>query len=309
MSEKLNFRIQILATFRNFSNDSKELKKPDENFLDKQNSELEQMKKELFPTKRIVYWNEKSAVRKVKKQNSGFRAVKNKVDFLKYLFNLCEFPRNIPELQLYLKKKWYRNKLLEQKFLPERRAVLKSDLAAAHFITSRGGSVKFIEYSEWFGHNCPKKELPFTYMPGFHIQCINANNIHLLREGLKNLENLSYLKSISFKGSPFFDDWCLDWLTKEYYAQLEELDISECKKITHRGLSCFYRFECLKKLTMKNMVESPELKVSCLMLLDLMPDLEIEGMNLNIPPKIDITTTFKTLPQTESKIAEVKNSK
>lgn len=165
-----------------------------------------------------------------------------------------------------------------QRYIEERHDILGSDLATAHFIVHRGGSVKFVNHPEWIKKD-EKGEygLPNKYVPNLYLEAIDASNTELRYVGLQNFVNLKLLKWLSLSNCPYIDDWCLDKISGELRT-LEYLDISDCKQVTYRGLSAFYRFENLKHLKVNNIASTREFEFMCLLLEDIFPNLVIEGV-------------------------------
>ena len=117
------------------------------------------------------------------------------------------------------------------------------------------------------------------YKPGWYIEAIDAANSLLVYEGLQNLRNLMYIKELDLSYSAMVDAWCLDRLTGEYQDSLEYLDISGCKALNWNGLECVWRLKKLKVLVLQDMEHIKDLNLLCLMLLDIIPDLQIRGVD------------------------------
>ena len=75
------------------------------------------------------------------------------------------------------------------------------------------------------------------------------------------------------------DAWCLDRLTGEYEDSLEYLDLSGCKSLNWNGLECLWRLRKLKVLVLQDMEHIKDLDLLCLMLLEILPDLQIKGVD------------------------------
>ncbi|EEB10954.1 conserved hypothetical protein [Pediculus humanus corporis] len=208
-------------------------------------------------------WSEKYEVSKVLRENKFYNQIDDMTSFLKQLYRLNAFPKNIDDVIYLMKKRKMRRQVLLQQYLPGRKAILKPDLAAAHFIISRGGIVKFKGQKNWISLK-ESSLLPSVYSPGYFVEAINAEKTNLCFEGLQNICQLEYLKSLSLKGLKEINDWCLDWITNEFQNQIEDLDISFCTNITHRGIPSLHRFENLKTLTLEGISEAPEFKLACL---------------------------------------------
>lgn len=173
----------------------------------------------------------------------------------------------------------HRKLIAEQQYLEERHNALGTDLAAAHFIVYRGGSVKFCDHSEWVTHGKEEYDdhLPNKYDPSFYVEALDLTGMKIVYEGLVNILDLTKLKWLSFKNCPHFDDWCLDRISGAYGDTLEYLDISNTK-VTERGISVLYRMSKLNTLKVYNISNSATFNLTCLMLEDINPNINIEGV-------------------------------
>ena len=75
----------------------------------------------------------------------------------------------------------------------------------------------------------------------------------------------------------YIDEWCLDRITGEFSDSLEYLNISGCRAVNWNGLEVVWRLRNLKTLVIKDMSHIQDLTLICLMLLDVIPGLKIEG--------------------------------
>lgn len=72
--------------------------------------------------------------------------------------------------------------------MPERHQSLGPDLATTHFITARGGKIRFVNNEEWITFDdITEKKVPSFYVPGFFIEEIDASGMNLCYEGFDNL--------------------------------------------------------------------------------------------------------------------------
>ncbi|XP_067009404.2 distal membrane-arm assembly complex protein 2 [Anabrus simplex] len=182
-----------------------------------------------------------------------------------------------------IRKWWLKRKelkaIMNQGFIPERHEILGNDLAAAHFIVYRNGSIKFCGRTDWVKQNEEEEyDLPEKYVPDLYVEAIDASNMPIYYEGLRNLYGLKHLKWLSFNSCPYFDDWCMDRISGEYMETLEYLDISNCRNVTERGLCALYRFQKLQTLKVHNLANSKTFQLVCLLLEDIMPNLKIDGV-------------------------------
>lgn len=248
-----------------------------------------------FPeAKKLVEpWNERKGVWK-----SSFEYFQPKwsvmgPDTIRFLQTPLDFsPKNI--------KKWYDRKAEEQDehnqaFMDDRLEALGPDLAAAHFVVYRGGAVRFYNEKDWVR----KKEdgtntLPQMFVSGLFVEAMDCRGINIRPIGLENILDLSKLRWLSLAGNPLVDDWTLDSVSGSYGDTLQYLDVSNCPKVSHRALSCFYRFRCLDTLVVEGISSSDEFKLACMMLEDIRPRLTIKGIAHDVPKKktvFDMTET------------------
>lgn len=72
--------------------------------------------------------------------------------------------------------------------MPERHECLGPDLATTHFLTMRGGKVKFVNNDKWITYDDLKHErIPSFFVPGFLVKEIDASGTNLCYEGFSNL--------------------------------------------------------------------------------------------------------------------------
>ena len=60
---------------------------------------------------------------------------------------------------------------------------------------------------------------------------------------------------------------------------LTSLDLSGCKSLNWNGLECIWRLTRLKTLVLRDLEHIVDLKMLCLLILDVLPDLEIQGVD------------------------------
>ncbi|XP_008551783.1 distal membrane-arm assembly complex protein 2 [Microplitis demolitor] len=161
----------------------------------------------------------------------------------------------------------------DQKYLIERNQVLGNDLAAVHFVVYRKGKFrKKGETEMWDISNLDV--IPNTYQPDWYVDEIDVSNTDIVYEGIENFKHLKWLKKLTFKNCKHFDDWCLDRVVG-LCPTIEYLDISECEKVTERGLEALYRAWNLKDLIVTDHYHNPAFELTCMMIEDCLPDLKI----------------------------------
>ena len=119
--------------------------------------------------------------------------------------------------------------------------------------------------------------IPSQYVPGWHIEAIEASTADLVYEGLQNFRNLQHLKWLDLSYCQYMDEWCMDRITGELSDSLEYLNISGCQNVNWNGLEVVWRLRNLKTLVIKDMDHIQDLTLICLLLLDVIPGLKIEG--------------------------------
>lgn len=203
-----------------------------------------------------------------------FYSEENNVDVMKYL----QMPINLRPSAV---KKWWskRNEEKEifmQQYLPERNQMLGNELAAAHFIVHRGGAVKFFGENKWIKANqFQQYSLPKHYDKDMVLQAIDCSDLSLYYEGLMNFRDLQQLEWFSINGCEKLDDWAMDRISCIFAHSLLYLDVRNCPSITHRGLGALYKMRNLKILCIDNKLASNEIEMTCIMLQDVNPHLDI----------------------------------
>ena len=192
---------------------------------------------------------------------------------------LPEFPTkfSLKNIQVWWQRSLIKAKSEQKKYIEERHAILGNELATAHFLVFRGGSVKFLGENEWIKKDEDEHyELPDRYDKNKIIEAIDFPNFDLTYEGLSNFKQLQALKWLSLKNNPLHDDWGVDRICAEFTRTLEFLDISDCPLLTENCLASIYKLERLKTLVVT--ANSKEWELSCLLLEDFKPSLKIEGI-------------------------------
>ncbi|KAK5640640.1 hypothetical protein RI129_011451 [Pyrocoelia pectoralis] len=179
-----------------------------------------------------------------------------------------------------IKKWWLRRKEREnifmQQYIPERNQMLGDELAAAHFIVHRGGAVKFYEDDVWIkADQFNRYSLPRHYDSEKILEAIDCTDMNLYYEGLVNLANLQRVEWFSVNGCQNLDDWSLDRITNLFSDTLIYLDIRDCPGITVRGLCTLYKMRKLKILLVSELITPKAFELTCILLQDIIPDLDI----------------------------------
>jgi hypothetical protein len=80
-------------------------------------------------------------------------------------------------MQRWVNRKKRENAMQRQRFIPQRHASLGPDLATAHFVTFRGGRVKFVGHAEWFTTDT---DLPPKFDENYLIEKVDASGMSVL---------------------------------------------------------------------------------------------------------------------------------
>lgn len=183
-------------------------------------------------------------------------------------------------LQKWLKKIKQKRSENDQVFRKDRVAALGFDLAAAHFIVHRGGKVRFKDSQEWTQQDEDEEyDLPGHYNENFAVEAIDASETNILYEGFECISNLKQLTWLSVANCPHIDDWCIDRICGQYASTLKHLDISNCTKITHRGIAALARLGELRSLHINGLENIRDIQLLCLLLEDILPEIKIVGID------------------------------
>ncbi|XP_062559668.1 uncharacterized protein LOC134224358 [Armigeres subalbatus] len=178
-------------------------------------------------------------------------------------------------------KKWWNKRRTEtaafmQQYIPERHNALGEDLACAHFVVHREGSVRFRGQKQWIKMDEKDDyDLPRNFVPNMVLEEVKCDNMDLFYEGLENIRQLRFLKHLSFENVSRFDDWYLDRISGNGFPVLEELNLRGTA-VTYRGLHCLYRLPSLKVV----LVDEPEKNIMWQMMVS-----QLEEWNPNIAIK------------------------
>lgn len=159
-----------------------------------------------------------------------------------------------------------------QRYIEKRHKILGPDLASAHFVVFRGGGVRFVGQTKF--HRRDEDDsyvLPNKFVPNVVVEALDLEGVHILFDGMVNLENLRELRWLSLRGCSEVDDWFCDRLAR-YRNSLEYLDISNCSKVTDRGVACLHRLRYLKTLKLDNLPQFENSHLVRLLLEDVLPN-------------------------------------
>ena len=176
--------------------------------------------------------------------------------------------------------KMYQKLVDTQLFNKDRVLALGPDLSAAYFVTALGGRVRFVGKPDWVELDKKLKlDLPRTYESGWHVEAIDLSTTDICYEGLHNVRNLLQLKYLDISYCPNLDDFAIDRIVGEYQDTLETLDISGCVDLNFGSLECLWKLRRLKTLVLYDLDHIFDLKLLCVLLLEIFPDLDIRGVD------------------------------
>ncbi|XP_008424349.1 ATP synthase subunit s-like protein isoform X2 [Poecilia reticulata] len=146
------------------------------------------------------------------------------------------------------------------------------DIASAYYILNLGGGFRFVGQSEWFRADSRGKfNWDFLNYKDTPVEEVDMSHTIINYVGLSNLERQP-VRTLKLQGCPEVDDWFLAGLHK-FQDSLEELDISQCPRITVGGLAA------LRNLR----ISSPGLVI--ILLEEMLPQCQItaDGYDLSLP--------------------------
>ncbi|CEF68537.1 ATP synthase subunit s-like protein [Strongyloides ratti] len=168
----------------------------------------------------------------------------------------------------------------DQRFIPERLLFLGPDLAAAYFIVHRGGTIKFVGDNAWIRKDKKGRySLPPRRVPGLYLEAIDASNTELMFEGFDNLYDLTKLRLLSLANCKYADDWTLSRVGTMFSESLEMLDLSNCKKISPKGLMGLRSLKNLKYLRLNGLNDPQGIAKATILLEEAIPNLIVMGVD------------------------------
>lgn len=239
----------------------------------------EKIRREIEESKKTLHWRTPIGDRPGdwNSKLKSFADMEQTSDFI----TMMQKPINLSPsaLKIWWEQRKERTERFLQQYVNERHETLGNELAAAHFIIFRGGSVKFCHEREWKKADKEGEyNLPTKFHAAWKVEAIKCDNMILYYEGLENIRCLPNLKFLSFRNVKTFDDWCLDRVSGSEFVRLEVLDLSGTN-ITANGLQCLYRIPSLKLLIVDDPKVSVEFEFACALLEETIPKLKIFHAN------------------------------
>ncbi|KAM3723037.1 Distal membrane-arm assembly complex protein [Dirofilaria immitis] len=206
--------------------------------------------------------------------------VPNDIEFNTFYTQLRYVDHSLDNLRRFKRYEHFQHLQYDQRFIPERLLFLGPDLAAAHFLVHRGAAVKFVADNVWI-----KKDdkgnytLPGRKIPGLYIEAIDASDTELMFEGLENLIDLSHLRLLRLAGCCYADDWMMSRIGALFPESLEMLDLSDCNRITAKGLAGLRTLKKLRYLRLEGFGHVKDVAKTALLLEESIPNLRVFGIN------------------------------
>lgn len=164
-----------------------------------------------------------------------------------------------------------------QRYIPQRHGILGPELATAHFITYRGGKVKFTHSPNVWLNDI--NQFPGKYDRRYQLLAVDASNVKLRYEAFDNLSMLTCIEDLNLSNNKLLDDWSCDKIARMFRnsTTLSTLNLSNNPLITNRGIETLHRIKSLKKLiiTGTKAAQYPFIELLIILFNDINPDCEI----------------------------------
>ncbi|KAJ6663864.1 hypothetical protein lerEdw1_009944 [Lerista edwardsae] len=126
-------------------------------------------------------------------------------------------------------KKW--NQERKNRYCIETHERYGDDLAAAIFVLSLKGGIRFQGQEEWYRETKRWKQAHhFLQCQELPVEAVDVSGSVISYEGLDNLVHLKALKHLDLSRCPSIDDWSLSRLN------LRRLDLSDLPSVSNKGL-------------------------------------------------------------------------
>jgi len=161
--------------------------------------------------------------------------------------------------------------------------LLGPDLYAAQFLLYRKARVRMHGVEGFYQISLSQKSpLPENKcVPGWYIRDVDISDMRIMYEGLENFEGCMRIEGFIMRNNQYVDTWYVDRICAQHYQSLKRVDLSYCKKMTVGAVSALARCPLLEEVTLEGMeIEPVELRMACLDLLDIFPNLKIHGLDL-----------------------------
>ncbi|KAJ8280260.1 hypothetical protein GJAV_G00052410 [Gymnothorax javanicus] len=153
-----------------------------------------------------------------------------------------------------------------------------SNVAAAYYILSMKGGLRFAGQSEWFRTDRRGKfSWDFLSFKEVQIEEVDMSGTQINYAGLDNLVSQQNLRSLCLRGCPEVDDWFLSRL-HTFQDSLEELDLSHCPQVTVGGLASLHNLRRLRRLDLSSLPRLQSPGLVRILLEEVLPHCDITGV-------------------------------
>nr|XP_046170889.1 distal membrane-arm assembly complex protein 2-like isoform X3 [Oncorhynchus gorbuscha] len=152
------------------------------------------------------------------------------------------------------------------------------NIAAAYYILSLKGGFRFAGQSEWFRSDRRGKfSWDFMNHRDTSIEEVDVGNTLINYTGLENLVKQRGLRTLSVSGCAEVDDW---FLSRLYIFQdtLEELDISNCPRISVGGLAALQKLRGLRRLNVSSLPRLQNPGLVAILLEEMLPHCHVTAV-------------------------------
>ncbi|KAK1150727.1 distal membrane-arm assembly complex protein 2 [Acipenser oxyrinchus oxyrinchus] len=196
-------------------------------------------------------------------------------------YRLCSSPVSPPtplrtRLLLFLYRRFYDVENLNA-YYGYTQQLYGDGVAAAYYILSLRGGVRFAGQSDWIRPNSHGRfSWDFMEFRDVPIEEVDASGTEINYKGLDNLAPLSSLRSLSLSRCPHVDDWFLARL-HVFSQSLEELSVSGCPLVTERGLAALHHLQGLRRLSVSSLPRLSNPGLVRILLEEALPGCEVTG--------------------------------
>ncbi|XP_032651558.1 distal membrane-arm assembly complex protein 2 [Chelonoidis abingdonii] len=191
---------------------------------------------------------------------------------------LCNWFCDIEYLVGWSAKLRYRNLRRKNAYYGYTKDIYGDNVAAAFFVLSHRGRVRFQGQETWF---CPdqrgKYSSDFLQLRDVPVVAIDLTGSVLNYDGLDNLVKLTALKSLDLSHCLHIDDWTLSRL-HVFKDSLEELSLAGCPQVTERGLACLHQLEHLRRLDLSHLPSVATPGLIRILVEEMLPGCEVVGL-------------------------------
>uniref|UniRef100_A0A3B1K3C7 Distal membrane-arm assembly complex protein 2 n=1 Tax=Astyanax mexicanus TaxID=7994 RepID=A0A3B1K3C7_ASTMX len=176
---------------------------------------------------------------------------------------------------------WLKNKVIRRKnvFYGYTQKKFGVNVAASYYILGLGGSFRFADQPEWFRPDSRGKfSYDFLNTPNSTIEEIDLSRTLINHVGLENIMSQTRLRHLRLQACPEVDDWFLARLHL-FGETMEELDLSQCSRITVGGLAALQHLRKLRRLNISSLPRLKNPGLIRILLEEMLPHCEIIGVD------------------------------